>query len=314
MSGGFANPIVGGGGALVYPSIHSPNFVTQVSGWTIKKDGSAEFNNLSIRGTFNGTDFVINSNGAFFYSSTPATGNLIASIATVGAPDDGHGNAYIAGITSYSGAGPIVATELSAGALSFLTAATEAGPYVQHGRLVVSGTGSPLSSVSTTPWVYNSSAMTFQALTQMLLSGSFAAVAETSAVLEIQGQTAAPSFTGIIGGAAETWHTPGLNAGYSSDAGSAPVGYQFEATNGGRVRLRGQVDLTAGQAAFSAIFTLPAGYQPVYPQYFETPNTLNGWAAGKPSIQVNAAGTVQPVVAGINGNNVTLDGIVIELD
>jgi hypothetical protein len=48
---GFSNPIIGGGGALVYPSIHSPDYVPGVSGWTINKDGSAEFNNASFRGS-----------------------------------------------------------------------------------------------------------------------------------------------------------------------------------------------------------------------------------------------------------------------
>lgn len=48
--GGFGNPIIGGGGSLVYPSIHSPNFQTGVMGWTINKDGSAEFSSAIIRG------------------------------------------------------------------------------------------------------------------------------------------------------------------------------------------------------------------------------------------------------------------------
>jgi len=47
---------------------------------------------------FEGTDFIINSSGAFFYSSTPASGNLITSI-TAAAGTDGFGNAYPAGLT-----------------------------------------------------------------------------------------------------------------------------------------------------------------------------------------------------------------------
>lgn len=87
-------------GALAIPSIHSPNYVTGVSGWTIKQDGSAEFNNLTIRGTFLGNNFILNSSGLFFYSGTPALGNLIASI-TNAAGVDGVGNIYESGITSY---------------------------------------------------------------------------------------------------------------------------------------------------------------------------------------------------------------------
>lgn len=66
---GFNNPIISGGGSLVYPSIHSPGYESGVQGWTVNADGSAEFNSLTLRGTFNGLDYVINSAGIFFYSS-----------------------------------------------------------------------------------------------------------------------------------------------------------------------------------------------------------------------------------------------------
>lgn len=46
----FNNPLVGGeGGELIRDSIKSPDFVTGVSGWIIRRDGSAEFNNVDIR-------------------------------------------------------------------------------------------------------------------------------------------------------------------------------------------------------------------------------------------------------------------------
>lgn len=99
MSMSFDDPLTGGT-VLRRPAIQSPNFVHNTSGWTINIDGSAEFNNLTIRGTFNGTDFIINSAGAFFYSGTPALGNLIASITTAAGTDQ-FGNVYLAGNTSY---------------------------------------------------------------------------------------------------------------------------------------------------------------------------------------------------------------------
>jgi hypothetical protein len=98
---GFTDPIIGGAVKLIRNAIQSPNFITGVSGWTINKDGSAEFNNLTIRGVFRGTNFIVNSAGTFFYSGVPASGNLVASIAS-GAGTDGFGNAYKAGITTYS--------------------------------------------------------------------------------------------------------------------------------------------------------------------------------------------------------------------
>jgi hypothetical protein len=43
---GFSNPIIGGGGDLVFPDIQSPNYLTGVSGWRVNKDGTAEFQNI----------------------------------------------------------------------------------------------------------------------------------------------------------------------------------------------------------------------------------------------------------------------------
>jgi hypothetical protein len=50
MMGGFSNTITGGGGSLVRPSIHSPNYVPGVSGWSINRDGTAEFAGGQFRG------------------------------------------------------------------------------------------------------------------------------------------------------------------------------------------------------------------------------------------------------------------------
>lgn len=93
MSEGFSNPLVGGGGGLAYPSIHSPNFVHSVQGWTVNKDGSAEFQNLVIRGTFAGNGFILNNAGFFLYAGTPGPGNLILAAASLAGKDQ-FGNAY----------------------------------------------------------------------------------------------------------------------------------------------------------------------------------------------------------------------------
>lgn len=49
--GGFSNPVVGGGGALIRNSAHSPDFAAGVDGWSVNQDGSAEFNNVTVRGS-----------------------------------------------------------------------------------------------------------------------------------------------------------------------------------------------------------------------------------------------------------------------
>jgi hypothetical protein len=93
-SGGFSNPIIGGGGALVYPAIHSPNFSeATMTGWSIDKNGNAFFYGITTSGEFAGTNFVISSAGAFFYSGTPAKGTLVLAI-TNAAGTDPYGNVY----------------------------------------------------------------------------------------------------------------------------------------------------------------------------------------------------------------------------
>lgn len=60
----FGNPIVGGV-TLIRPAIQSPNFVTGVSGWTVRADGSVEINNATIRGAISagGGNVLLNAGG-----------------------------------------------------------------------------------------------------------------------------------------------------------------------------------------------------------------------------------------------------------
>jgi len=48
---GFNNPVIGGLEKLIREAIQSPNYVPGISGWTINRDGSVEFNNGIFRGT-----------------------------------------------------------------------------------------------------------------------------------------------------------------------------------------------------------------------------------------------------------------------
>lgn len=136
--GSFSNPLVGGGGSLVYPDIHSPDFVAGTSGWSIDKNGDAEFNNLTLTGTtFNGLDYVINQNGVFFYNGTPAAGNLVSSL-TNSTGTDAKGNVYLYGNTTYINQGVnyiAVNTNPNSG-LSFWLATTQAGPWTQISNIL----------------------------------------------------------------------------------------------------------------------------------------------------------------------------------
>lgn len=96
MGSPFTNSIIGGGGSLVRQQIKSPDYVAGVSGWIIRKDGSAEFNDA----TFRGTIIVESENALLAYDGTPGAGNLFASIAAENFGDE-YGNAIIKGVTTY---------------------------------------------------------------------------------------------------------------------------------------------------------------------------------------------------------------------
>jgi hypothetical protein len=71
--GGFPDAFAGNQGTMVTQNLKSENYEEGVSGWEITRDGDAEFNNGTFRGTvtastFDGNDFIINPNGIFYYS------------------------------------------------------------------------------------------------------------------------------------------------------------------------------------------------------------------------------------------------------
>lgn len=107
---------VNSGPNLVIPELHSPGFLSGNTGWAIRKDGSAEFNNVTIR---NGQ---IVSGNALYYSGPPAAGNLIASD-TVNGGTDSHGNQYLAGTSEY--APNSAAVQLINGQINFYTFTTQ---------------------------------------------------------------------------------------------------------------------------------------------------------------------------------------------
>lgn len=94
MGDGFANPNTTGDGTLILGSIHSPDYEAGSEGWSINRDGSAEFNDVVVRGK-------IEDGQLFIYNDTPAKGSLAYSIS----PNDGideYGNIYYSGINIYS--------------------------------------------------------------------------------------------------------------------------------------------------------------------------------------------------------------------
>lgn len=130
---------VAAGVVLVRPAIQSPDYVPGVSGWAIMIDGSAEFNDVTIRG---GT--VVSGVG-LYYDGTPAAGNLFLSIAAAAGTDE-FGNDYSKGVTVYDTSGSRIRLATGGGsALEELTPPTVAGVTWAAGTLSAS-TGSRLGT------------------------------------------------------------------------------------------------------------------------------------------------------------------------
>lgn len=96
-------------------------------------------------GTFRGRLVVVygsaKNQGVFVYSGAPAAGNLIASVAAT-ASTDSHGNAYLAGQTSYDNTGSgYKALNVNSSALVFYTASTYAGPWTTGASLTADSSG-----------------------------------------------------------------------------------------------------------------------------------------------------------------------------
>jgi hypothetical protein len=93
---GFADPIIGGSGNLIRPSVQSPNFnLAAKQGWAILRDGSAFFFNVTASGVVTANSVVIDGagQGLFIYDGPPALGSLVIA-AVSGAGTDPFGNQY----------------------------------------------------------------------------------------------------------------------------------------------------------------------------------------------------------------------------
>jgi len=88
-----------GGNVLRIPAIRSPNYVANVSGWTINQDGSAQFNSA----TFIGSITITNGNELVIYSTaTPQLGSIVMALSP-GAGSDSAGNFWGPGFTLFDG-------------------------------------------------------------------------------------------------------------------------------------------------------------------------------------------------------------------
>jgi hypothetical protein len=282
---GFQDPLVGGI-ALRKPAIRSSNYVAGSTGWTVNVDGSAEFNNVTIRGgaTVGGT--------ALFYNGTPALGNLVASIAAA-AGSDSFGNHYGAGILAYDDTNGLFAQVNNAQVLLGAWSAGT-GPDTAHAGLIAGGATAGVSVESGI-----SGSLTDRGVLQLnpgqpnKATGSnlnpFLKIIDSagnSAVdLIISGSVIQADDTG----ATRTWQAPTFGANWSAAT-------MFDGLGGGEgLRSHLMPDdsvwhyglATTAAGATSTIATLAAGY-------YSTVKTTYGTALR------NVGGTVTPVGVAIS--------------
>lgn len=220
----FRNYSLTKNGQLTIGQILSPNYAAGVSGWEVRKDGSAEFNDLTIRGTFNGNDFLITAAGLYFYAGTPAAGNPPVLYYSQ-APADPYGNAVTQNELVSAGASGSAA--LAAGAVQVTTTGSS-----RTGQVV-------LSAESWRPGA-------------MVLSG--AASYWTDATLIIPAAAAVDPQNSQL---AETWHNMTLANGWTTTQYA-----QYKLMPDGTVMIRAD-GLTPGTLTNgTTIWTAPAGYVP----------------------------------------------------
>lgn len=300
MSVQFDNPIMAGAD-LARPQMQSPNFsIGGQTGWAIYRNGNAYFFNVTATGTitatvFDGTDFVIDSAGAFFYSGTPALGNLAESIASA-AGTDGFGNPFLQGFTAY---GPQGNVQVWNAAVQFnLTSDVFGGAIVQ--TAATGGAGGVPGLFISSPTNNNAAGDNSQAFIGMagqsangangpylyLGSGQSGSSNIQSIPVLIVGGNAAYAAPGVGGGSlvAEGWHTLPLAAGWTSVNGP-----YYRLTIDGKVELYGSATHAAFAAAtqLSTTGALPAAYRPL-----STWNTGAPGIPGRAGAEVSTAGTV----------------------
>lgn len=292
--GGFNNPIVGGT-ALRIPRIQSPNYTPGSLGWAINIDGSAEFNNLTVRGTFLGTNFILNSTGAFFYTGTPAAGNLVASI-TTNAGTDSFGNTYLGGINTYDLGGEFVGLNVGNLLIGVVADSTKAGVVG-----IIGGDGMALSSPYT---VAHPNAPIF-----WLQSGDLTATPQSSASYphhQVSGTVwlVNPAVQATNPGnvwTAETWHTPTFSGTWSStgtlNGNSTFQGMQYRKDAEDNVWISGGATTTG---AGGSIFTLPSGYFHTTRRHLVPCWILHGGVTTTSFAQVTETGVVN-IAASITG-------------
>lgn len=350
--GGFSNSTVGGIGNLIRSWIQSVPFVSGSTGWRISKNGNAEFNGA----TFRGSIVITQSQDLLMYSTAAPTLNKLILAIAGSAGVDSTGNAFSQGLSIWDSSGVLIG-QWGTGGFQLINDANTGQIQIQannganrspriyfqpntgfsstNGYIEANGTALPspfdatllVGPVGTAGHDANLSFVLMQLMTGTSLNGAKGLFGwnnnATSAVVaqwDGAGFHLTPgSIMSAEPGTANPptqvgWHNLILNAGYGNATGLVAARYQYEGMNGGRGRLNGAIQLTANKAGGSIIGTLPAGFHPINQQSFNCPNNLSGQSGLATSVHIDTSGNVVHEPAGVTGNVVIFDDLCFVLD
>lgn len=230
--------------------------------------------------TIEGTDWIVNASGFFFYSGTPAANNLACSVVPgTASVVDPFGNEALAGFTTY--------VNVSTNYYAFNQDALNTTVFYHSGDQTSWPSFATLNALSV-----GSSAGAITTVTQTL-GGTVVSTGGT------------PSLPTVV--TTDSWNTATLT-------GSMTGTIQYKLNPDKTVMLRGEVVTSANTVANTTVFTLPSGYRPAATFAFITPNNMSGYTSPARVVSINSSGVVTVIPAGTNGNFFLLDGIRIPVD
>jgi hypothetical protein len=246
----YETSIIAGNTVIAAPQVWTFDSMTSTFSW-VTQGGIVNNNTLTeaiiSASTFLGTDFVQNSFGTFFYSGTPASGNLIASVSNATGSDaawtSGSGNAYLAGVVTY------------------LFDATH-NVYISAAH-VANGLNFARSTLASGPWISAGSQLTLTPTGLFLEANALTIAAGTT----VQGGLAVNDFITATGGnsttptviTTDTWHAASLLNGWANQGGGL-YECQYKLMEDNSVWLIGVINPAAMTS--TQFMTLPVAYRP----------------------------------------------------
>lgn len=346
---GFANSIIGGMSKLIRAAIQSPNYVLHTLGWSINKDGSAEFNQLSIYGgTIVGPNYTIDSQGIYFFDNSgflvaqwqPSTGiqfytpggggHLITSISEQNTTDS-FGNTIPQGlVVGLNNGSQILISQVGSNEqitwnmnnAGFTNPAAFAAPVGGHtyANLVLSGPATTVTGHKDNVFLAffssdgtSSSANLEFSYTDTTGSSHEYAYLDASGLNILSGSinaTKPGTGTPASPAVAESWHALPLS-GWTVSTGGYHASYRITAQ--GDLELSGRITTTGTSTTLTT--ALPSGYFQATSPFLSSPvvSLLSGGVTAGQSPRIAISNTGVLSVAGItvnSGTTLSLDGVI----